>query len=41
MGLIELIGGYLRNRLLHMLIMIIKMTEDLLAMCSLWFWKVM
>ena len=30
MGLIERIGGYLRNRLLHMPKMMIKMTEDLL-----------
>jgi hypothetical protein len=41
MDLIERIGGYLRNRLLHMPKMIIKMTEDLHTMCSLWFGKVM
>ena len=39
MGLIELIGGYLRNRLLDMLVMIVKMTENL-HIISLYFWMV-
>jgi hypothetical protein len=38
MDLIERIGGYLRNRLLDIPKMMIKMTE---AICSLWFGKVM